>query len=258
MKQRVRQLVAKLSRRLVLRRRLPARFGGANRWVSPGAALTYFYSLDRPIWQDLYEFAQHAVEPGDVVWDVGANLGVFGFAAAHRAGAAGRVLAIEADPWLAHLMRRSAVSPRPGAAPVEVLCAAAADQCDVQSFETPEWARSGSHLASSAGASEALVGRSVESHPVVCISLDWLAQRLPGPKVLKLDVEGSELQVLQGAEQMIARHRPKILLEVYERSAPAVGELLHRHGYTLYEMSPDWATRKKITHPAYQTLALPG
>lgn len=257
MKRQLRQLAAKLSRRLVLRRRLPDRFGGAQLLVSPGAALTYFYSLDRANWHDLYEFADHAIQPGDTVWDVGANLGVFGFAAAHRAGPAGRVLAIEADPWLVDLMRRSARNPRPGAASVEVLCIAAADQCAVQSFETPEWTRSGSHLASSEGASETLVGRSIESHPVVSITLDWLAQRRPAPAVLKLDVEGSELAVLQGAEQLLARHRPKILLEVYERSAPAVAELLHRHGYTLYDMGRGWAAKEKITHPAYQTLALP-
>jgi FkbM family methyltransferase len=253
----VRQLTAKLSRRLVLRRRLPVRFGGASLYVSPGAALAYFRSLDRPNWEDLYQFAGGAVRPGDTVWDVGANVGVFGFAAAHVAGPGGRVLAIEADPWLADLMRRSAHQRPAASAPVEVLCVAASDQCDVQSFETPEWTRSGSHLASSEGASEALVGRSIESHPVITVSLDWLAARRPAPAVLKIDVEGSELAVLEGAGELLARHRPKILLEVFDRSAPAVAALLHRHGYTLYDMSRGWSTREKITHPAYQTLALP-
>jgi len=253
----VRQLVARLSGGLVLHRRLPARFGGALLDVSPGAALAYFRSLDRPNWQDLYEFATHCVSPGDVVWDAGANLGVFGFAAAHCAGPAGQVLTIEADPWLATLMRRSAHRPRPGAAPVEVLCVAVTDRCDLQSFETPEWTRSGSHLSSSDGASESLVGRSIETHPVITVTMDWLCERRPPPAVLKIDVEGSELSVLQGAEVMLARHRPKILLEVFDRSAGAVAELLHRHRYAMYDMSRGWNAREKISLPVYQTLALP-
>jgi FkbM family methyltransferase len=255
--QHVRHLVAKLSRRLVFRRRLPARFGGAKLDVSPGAALAYLRSLDRPNWQDLYEFATHCVSPGDIVWDAGANLGVFGFAAAHCAGSGGRVLAIEADPWLATLMRRSAHRPRPGAAPVEVLCVAVTDRCDIQYFETPEWTRSGSHLSSSDGAGAELVGRSVESQPVITVTLDWLCERRPAPAVLKIDVEGSELAVLQGAEQMLARHRPRILLEVFDRSADAVAQILHRHRYTLYDMGRGWAAREKVSRPAYQTLALP-
>ena len=257
MKQAMRHLLAKMSGRLVFRRRLPARFGGAKLDVSPGAALAYYLPLDRSNWQDLYEFATHCVSPGDVVWDVGANLGVFGFAAAHLARADGQVLAVEADPWLAALMRRSAHRPRPGAAPVGVLCSAVTDHCGIENFETPEWTRSGSHLSSSDGASESLVGRSVETHPVVTVNLDWLSAHRPAPAALKIDVEGSELAVLQGAEGLLARHRPRILLEVYERSADAVGEILHRHGYVLYDVDRGWSAREKVKRPVYQTLALP-
>lgn len=257
METRLRRLVAKFSRHLVLRRRLPARFGAAKLDVCPGAALAYFRSLDGPNWQDLYEFASHCIRPGDSVWDVGANLGVFSFAAAHCSGPDGKILAIEADPWSATLMRRSARRPRGPAAPVEVLCAAVTDRCDLQSFETPEWARAGSHLSSSSGAGEALLGRSVETHPVVTVSLDWLLTRRPGPAVLKIDVEGAELGVLQGAEKMLGTHRPKILMEVFDRNIDAVAELLGRHRYLFYDMSRGWIHRQQVARPVYQTLALP-
>ncbi|WP_438482682.1 FkbM family methyltransferase [Oleiharenicola lentus] len=249
--------MVKLTRSLVFSRRLPARFGGARLQVSPAASLAYLRSLDRPNWQDLYEFASRHVQPGNVVWDVGANLGVFSFAAAHVAGSRGSVLAVEADPWLSTLIRRSTLQSRPEAAPVESLCVAISKQCGLQSFETPEWTRSGSHLSSSTGASEKLVGKSVESHPTITVSLDWLCEQRPPPDVLKIDIEGSELDALQGAEILLSQHRPKILLEVYERSADEIAALFHRHRYDLYDAEDGWNLARKITRPAYQTLALP-
>lgn len=247
----------RISRRLVLSRRLPATFGGRALQVTPGAALAYWYPLDGGRWRDLFDFAEHCVKPGDCVWDVGANLGVFGFAAAHRTGSTGEVLALEADPWLADLMRRSVAAPAPAAAPVEVLCAAAAAAVGLENFATPERARSGSHLASAAGASEALVGRTIATNPVVTLSLDWLLERRRAPAVVKIDVEGAELPVLQGATQLLRRHRPRLLLEVYEASADAITALLRDAGYELYDFSAGWAARRRVDRAVYHTLALP-
>jgi len=56
----------------------------------------------------LYEMAEELVKPGSVVWDVGANVGLFSICAAARSGRSGQVLAIEPDFWLANLINRTA------------------------------------------------------------------------------------------------------------------------------------------------------
>lgn len=253
----LRNCLERVSRRLVFRRRLPARHGGRHLWVTPGAALAYYHRLDERRWRDLFDFATNCVSPGDCVWDVGANLGVFGFAAAHRAGSAGEVLAIEADPWLVDLMRRSASEPAPRHAPVQVLACAADAGVGLEEFATPERTRSGSHLVSSLGTSPALVGRTVATNPVLTVSLDWLAARRRKPDTLKIDVEGSELAVLRGATQLLRTTRPRLLLEVYETSADSVTALLYEAGYELFDFGAGWSGRRHVNRAVYHTLALP-
>lgn len=248
--------LSRLSRRLVLTRRLPPRFGVRRLRVSPGAALAYFHPLTEARWRDLFDFAWHGVGPGECVWDIGANLGVFAFAAAHRAGPTGEVLAIEPDPWLADLMRQSAQQTAPLAAPVHILSCAVSDGIGVESFSTPSLARSGSHLTAVAGAGKALVGETAALNPVITVHLDWLLERRRKPDAIKIDVEGAELAVLQGARILLRNHRPRLLIEVYERSADAITALLHEEGYALFDFSSGWPG-SPVTRAVYQTLALP-
>lgn len=253
----LRRCLERVSRRVVLTRRLPARFGGRQLWVTPGAALAYYQRLEGHRWRDLFDFAGHGVAPGDCVWDVGANLGVFAFAAAHRAGPPGEVLAVEADPWLVDLMRRTVAASAPVSAPVQVLCCAVSSGPGLDEFVTPERGRSGSHLASSPGASEELIGRPAGSHPVLTVSLDWLLELRRKPDAIKIDVEGAELVVLQGARNLLHTHRPRVLVEVYDASADAVTTLLHEAGYTLFDFGAGWPALRPVERAVYQTLALP-
>jgi len=247
----------RLSRRLVFTRRLPAGLGGRRLWVTPAAALVYYRPLKGESWRDLYDFAGHCVKPGDCVWDIGANLGVFAFAAAHHAGIRGEVLAVEADIWLADLVRRSALESAPDAAPVEALACAVSAAVGLESFCTTSRARSGSHLVSAPGSGESLVGLAVATNPVVTVSLDWLLERRRGPAVVKIDVEGAELSVLQGAARLLHEHRPRLLIEVYEKSADQITSLLHAAGYDLYDFTLGWEARQPVARAVYQTLALP-
>lgn len=251
-----RRRLESLGRHLTLRRRLPARFGRQYLWVTPAAAVSYFGSLDRENWRELYDLAEHHVRPGMHVWDVGANVGVFAFAAAHRAGPSGSVLAIEADPWLVELLRRSAAEPGQRA-PVEPLCVAAAEACDLRLFATTGRTRSGSHLDGLSDNDSELVGPIIRRDPVLTVTLDWLAARRPAPHVIKIDVEGAEALVLCGAEQLLTQHRPVILFECHVGNVAELTALFTRHRYRLLDYGGGEARAAATTSAAYNTLALP-
>jgi|GEM_PF-1216929 FkbM family methyltransferase len=57
---------------------------------------------------------------------------------------------------------------------------------------------------------------------------------------IKIDVEGSEHKVLQGAQQLLARCRPTILLEHHANCPPlAIESLLKPYGYFFYGITED-------------------
>lgn len=82
----IRKLVERLSRRVVLRRKWPAEYGGGHVYLSPDAMLKVWTRSAAAVDQDLLQAASALVRRGDRVWDVGSNLGIFAFASAHLAG----------------------------------------------------------------------------------------------------------------------------------------------------------------------------
>ena len=92
---------------------------------------------------------------------------------------------------------------------------------------------------------------------VVTVTLDWLLDWFPAPDVIKLDVEGAELDCLQGAARILARRRTTLLCEVGAGSAAPVGRLLAAAGYTLYDANLAPVERQPLAEPAWNTLAVP-
>jgi Methyltransferase FkbM domain len=72
---------------------------------------------------------------------------------------------------------------------------------------------------------------------------------------LKIDVEGAETNVLNGAQRVIAEARPVILCETRDRSRDNVTEILLRYGYTLFDW--DAKPRVQVYRACFNTLAIP-
>ena len=253
----LRRTLEYFSRHLYLTRQLPARFSSLRLRISPGASLGYYRGLRQRNLDDLYDFAEHHVRAGDTVWDVGSNMGIFAFAAAARAGTGGRVLCVEPDLWSVRLLRRSCAFNRGRAAPVDVLPAAVSGACTLEWLNIPERSRAATHLESAGGAGAELVGGIRERHLTPAVTLDWLAEKYPFPRVLKIDVDGAELGVLRGGGRLFGDHHPVLLIEVYERNADGVTAFLHEQGYALFDYSGGQAGRHAVDRAVYNTLALP-
>ena len=82
----LRRMIEDVTRDWVIRRRLPADFLRASIHVSPSAGLRYLYRSMDDIDSVLLGLVKEFVKPGAVVWDVGANVGLFSFAAASLGG----------------------------------------------------------------------------------------------------------------------------------------------------------------------------
>jgi FkbM family methyltransferase len=166
------------------------------------------------------------VGPGTLVVDVGANLGFFTRHFAAWTGGAGRVLAIEPE---AHNFARlsSMIRAQHLDDVVEPIHAAAAERDGQVTLRIDPYHPAGHYLAA-------------EGVPTRAVTIDALVRSGQGRRVslIKIDVQGAELRVLQGARWTLDTFRPALLVELDDSalrvqggSVAAVVDLLAAHGY---------------------------
>jgi FkbM family methyltransferase len=171
------------------------------------------------------ETARACLQPGDVAVDVGANVGLFTVPLALAVGPGGRVLAVE--PLPENVERLETNLHRNGLGNVTVVSAAAGSQDGAVQLQV---------AADSAFSSVAAVTkyRVVGALRVPCRRLDSLWDELGRPRValVKIDVEGAELSVLDGAQEMLRSSRPTLLVEADPgAAADALAARLGEAGY---------------------------
>ena len=166
------------------------------------------------------------LRPGDVFYDLGANIGLFSLLAARCVGDSGRVFSFEPDAVNAERLRRNAK--RNSFSQITVIESGVWSCTGAMDFSTADHASPdrgvGSFLSGSGGS---------VSTRVRVIALDDFVRNAPLPHAIKCDVEGAEIEVLRGAERLLASHRPWILAEMHSESNDrAWREFLTRFGYT--------------------------
>lgn len=249
-----RGVIERRTRNWIYKRHLPTRFGGGPIFVTPSAGLRYLFKSMANVDPPLLTNALTLVQPGDIVWDIGANVGLFTFAAASMAGPKGRVIAFEPDIFLAELLNRSAMVQPPISAPVSIIPAAVADKVAVREFSIAGRSRASNALWEYG---QTQMGRISKSHPVITLNLDWLAARLPKPNIIKCDVEGAEGEVFVRQKVTLAKLRPIIITEVADASAAALGSAFSQNKYVLFDGDKPLSKDARAEHPCWNTVAIP-
>jgi FkbM family methyltransferase len=247
----MRAVFERATHRIVVPRRMPPPFSGARIYVSTEGGLRYLARAMADTDPALLRLAAEVVRPGSTVWDVGANVGLFSFASAAAAGPGGRVLAVEPDPVMAGLLRRSAAV-NSGLAPVEVLPAAISEELSVARFHVARRNRATNHLD---GFGSGKIGSVRTTQLVLTVTLDWLAARFPAPDVIKIDVEEAELAVLAGGSRVL-QQSPTVICEVAGQNTAAVWDLLTAHGYAVYDGDLLPGQRSRLAAAPFNTLAI--
>lgn len=213
--------------RAVLLLRNAGRILGINRIVA---------SLWGGGYEDRFQTAMlGTIRPGDIVWDVGANVGFYSKKFSDIVGTSGRIFACEPSP--SNLLRlRDSIASRDN---VTVLPFALGEREEVVRFE-----QGGDSL----GATSRIVEKAAHSDGTVDVRVANGDQMIASgeaafPNVIKIDTEGFELEVLRGLRNSLRRRELRSLcIEVHfgllkDRglpNAPAdIEEILGSSGFTL-------------------------
>lgn len=170
------------------------------------------------------------VQPGDTVIDAGANVGCHTLALARFVGSGGRVIAIEAQPAMYDLLATNVTLN--GATWARCVFALADCAGGITSLALDLAAPAGNYGAVSFadGRRRHAVGARM---PVAVLALDDLG--LDRCALIKIDVEGMELEVLQGAQRLLLECAPHLYFEqATDRQRTHIFALLRGLGYQLF------------------------
>jgi FkbM family methyltransferase len=197
--------------------------------------LAYFRE-DDPIGASLHHYGEWAqveldvllrfVGSGDTVVDAGANVGTHTVAFAKAVGGAGRVLAFEPQPRVFELLERNVRSN--GYDSVRCHRVALGAERSVRHARGLDYA---AHV--NVGAVSLLTAAAESSFSVEVVPLDSFD--LDAVRLIKIDVEGMESDVLRGAAATLRRCRPFLSVECNSADAgAAILAALHGTEYALY------------------------
>ena len=184
------------------------------------------------------------IKPGDICWDIGANIGFYTCLLASRVAVcvsqseecfqSGAVVAFEpATHTCAYLHENVCLNQF---ANVTVVNKGLGDSMEQRHLYYSEAA-----LAEGTASLKYAKGRAA-SEPVTLDTIDNLIRELPVPDFIKIDVEGYQLEVLRGGEYCLKTHAPLLMAELKDVGETnradfrEIEQYVAELGYSLYEI----------------------
>jgi FkbM family methyltransferase len=169
---------------------------------------------------------------GGVFYDIGANLGFFSMLGAHLAGLEqGHVYAFEAAPDNAEAIRsNAALNAIPNITVIAKAVSSGSGVGRLQVVDDQSWSKLEEY------GEHPYTEKVIE---VELVSIDDLLRDGSGalrpPTLVKIDVEGAEIAVLEGMRETIARHQPAIICELHDTHREFVAAMAE-HRYRLINL----------------------
>jgi FkbM family methyltransferase len=211
--------------------------------VTGGGLKGFHLALDlqeeKDYWLGTYEPALQSaianlVKPGDVAFDVGANVGYISLLLARAVGETGKVFAFEALPDNQARLHQNIALNQMNMRVIVVRAAVVDCTRPVRFLVGPSGGMG--KADGSAGRQEVAYD---DSLLVSGISLDDFvyAGGRPAPQVIKMDIEGGEVLAAPGMKRLLNEARPILLLELHgPEAAQAVWQALVEARYRIYRM----------------------
>ena len=235
----IRRFVERISRNKVIFRRIFVCRKEVPIFVSPGAQLKYWKIGKGVFDQDLINIAERYIKKQSNVWDIGANVGVFTFSASSIV-TDGQILSIEADTWLVGMLRKTERLAYYQNKKIAILPVAVSDKKSIANFMIAERGRACNALESAGGRS--MMGGCREMQYVPTITLDSLSESFLPPSFIKIDIEGSELLAINGAQNIINNIRPVFYIEVGSNVLKSILDIFNIANYQAYHPNGDVCT----------------
>jgi FkbM family methyltransferase len=164
----------------------------------------------------VFTLLKQTIKPGAVILDVGANVGVLAIFMARWSGPGGHVHAFEPSPnpkqVLIDHLRLNGLSSR-----VTVCPLALSDVEGITTFYAVG-------ISGKSALSNVNIGLDTEQFQVPITTIDAYCGSLNiKPSLIKIDVEGFEFSVLNGARDTLKEFRPSVLVELHPMNWPALG-----------------------------------
>jgi len=233
---------------LIRQLRTMARNTGLLKYIKPILA-----SRQKSYEECFHEALVSAVREGDVVWDVGANVGVYTKLFLDWAGASGQVVAFDPFPKAIRAVE-NAVQEHPFRTHLTLVEAALASEPGTSTF-------AGELDGESVTTTGHLVETPQDGSPSITVEMTTAdtvvaSERCPQPTVVKIDVEGFEEDVLLGGQKVFANPACReVLIEMHftrmdERglgdSASRIVSMLKSWNYKVNWVDPSHIHAKRV------------
>jgi FkbM family methyltransferase len=192
--------------------------------------------------QDVLVALRELIKSCDTVFDIGGHYGLMAIVSSISTGKNGKVITFEPNPYARYYLEKHLIINNINNVTIEDI--ALSDKDGVVQFYVQE-----GEVTWNSTIIREFTNRKSYKEPIMVrtVTLDnYVSQSKLIPNVLKIDVEGSEFLVLNGAKKTLREYKPVLIMEFNPLAANAAGyaisdyvEFLRKESYKLFVLKSD-------------------